>query len=152
MAPKSMKTGFIGGIAGVITVAAFTTFGYTVIGQPLKVLLLGCQIYMAWVSAGILPASMVASRYWDKLPGATMRQKALYFGHAVGFPVFLTGQLLPWTRAIDAAYGPIPQVLALPANMTFFLLGGPITMGVVFYVFQRLEGETSHEHSDGVPA
>lgn len=152
MVSDTIKNGAIAGVVGAVSVALFTAFGYTIIGQPEKLLQTGCLIYISWVSGGIFLASLVGAVLYDSVPGKTARNKGLTLGVILGIPIYTSGQLLPSTRPIDAAYGPIPPELALPANFSFFILGGLISVGIAMHKFSELQKETTQESQTGVPA
>lgn len=152
MVSETIKNGAVAGVVGAISVVLFTALGYAVIGQPEKLLQTGCLIYIGWVSSGIFLASLVGAVLYDSIPGETAQEKGLIAGVVLGIPIYTSGQLLPSTRPIDAAYGPIPVELAIPANFTFFILGGIISMGIVLYKFNDLQSGSSQESGTGVPA
>lgn len=152
MVSDTTKNGAIAGLVGALSVVLFTAFGWTAVGQPEKLLQLGCWIYIGWVAGGIFALSMIGTAYYDSIPGQTPRSKAVSIGLVLGSPIYMSGLLLPNTRPLSAPYEALPASMTMPANVSFFIIGSLISMGIVMYKFNELQKQSSQDAQTGVPA
>lgn len=151
MVSQTMKNGAFAGVLGALSVVLFTAFGWAAIGQPEKVLQTGCQIYMGWVAGGIFILSMLGAAVYDSIPGSSPRAKAVS-SSVLGAPVYMSGLLLPMTRPLTASYATLPGWMTMPANISFFVIGSLLSMGIVMYKFNDLQQKSAEGAQTGVPA
>ena len=151
MVSSTIKNGVIAGVLGAVSVVLFTAFGWAAIGQPEKVLQTGCQIYMGWVAGGIFILSLLGAVLYDSIPGSTPRAKAVS-SSVLGVPIYLSGLLLPMTRPLTAPYATLPGWMTMPANISFFVIGSLLSMGIVMYKFNDLQQKSAQGSQSGVPA
>lgn len=152
MVSDTIKNGAIAGLAGALSVVLFTAFGWTAVGQPEKLLQLGCWIYIGWVAGGIFILAILSATFYDSIPGGTPRAKAVSIGVVLGIPLYTSGLLLPMTRPLTAPYEALPASMTIPANISFFVIGSLISMGIVMYKFNDLQQRSAQDSQTGVPA
>lgn len=133
---SATRDGIVAGFAAAVTVAVGTAFGFATAAYPGKVLQPGCLTYIGWSSGLVFVGSVVAARYYDSVPGDTPAKKLAVLSGSIGIPALASGQLLPATRPFLKPYPKIPAEYTVPANLTFFILGGIIAMAVFMYVFE----------------
>lgn len=133
------KHAVMAAIAAGLTAYIFGTLATGIVVGPPRLLKAGCQIFLVWTSIGVALVGFVGLKYYSRVPGSTIWRKAGWVAGLGAFPVFVTGQLIPWTRPITHGFGFVPDAFGLPVNILSHAVTSVACMFVFFYVYRELQ-------------
>lgn len=126
-------------IAAGLVAYIFGTLATGIVVGPARLLRTGCQIFLVWTGIGVMLVGFVGLRFYDRLPGSTVWRKAGWLAGLGSFPVFVSGQLIPWTRPITHGFGFVPDAFGLPVNVLSHAVTSLACMFIFFYVYRELQ-------------
>lgn len=148
MVSEAIKNALIAGLITAVIVEIGTVGAYTAFGIPMAAFKIGCFIFLGWSSFGTAIVSGLATKYYDSIPGKTLRGKAYWVGFMLIFPVHLSAGLIPWTRPLDKSLGALPASLAPTFNILSFVFGGAVGAWILIYLWEKSHDARATQQTD----